>query len=90
MPDSVIDCGLLGASSVKESGAVRLPAAPGVNVTPTVHEPPGATVAPLQVFALMAKSAAFVPVIEAAFMCRLAVPLLVTVTVWAVLVVPTP
>src|SRR5256885_699385 len=43
------------------SDALRAPAAPGVKVTSTVHEEPGARVAPQLL--VRAKSPAFVPVI---------------------------
>jgi hypothetical protein len=49
----------------------------------------GVTVAPEQVSALLAKLLAFVPPIVTVEMLRLAVPLLVTVSAWAALVVPT-
>ena len=76
--------------SVKISEALRLPAADGVNVTLTVQvleAPLVVSVAPEQVSALLAKSPEFVPPIAAFEMLRLAVPVLVTVTVWAALVV---
>ena len=74
---------------MKISEALRLPVADGVNVTLTVQVPLGVTVAPVQVSALVAKSLAFVPPIVTVEMVRLAVPVLVTVSVWAALVVPT-
>jgi hypothetical protein len=82
-------CGLFAALSLIESVAVRLPVADGVNVTLTVQVLLGVTVAPAQVLALLAKSLAFVPPIVTVEMVRLAVPLLVTVTVCGVLVTPT-
>jgi len=48
----------------------------------------GATVAPVHVLAVMAKSPGLVPVSVTEVMCRLALPLLVTVTLFAALVVP--
>jgi len=80
-------CGLLEALSVKFSEALRLPVADGANVTLTVQVLLGVTVAPVQVSALLTTSLAFVPLIVTVEMVRLAVPLLVTVSAWAVLVV---
>src|SRR6187551_2504888 len=90
VPESATVCGLLGASSAKESEALRAPVALGLNVTLTVQVALTATVAPVQVSALLAKSPAFVPVRETEVTCRLVLPLLVTVTDWATLVVPVP
>jgi len=73
--------------SVKFSEALRVPAADGVNVTPTVQVLLGVTVAPVQVSALLAKSLAFVPPIVTVEMVRLAFPVLVTVTLCAALLV---
>ncbi len=73
--------------SVKISDALRLPAALGVNVTLTVQVPWGATLDPVQVSALLAKSPASVPLIAAVEILRLAVPVLVIVSVCAALVV---
>jgi hypothetical protein len=89
VPLKLTVCGLLEALSVKFSEALRLPAADGVNVTLTVQAPLGITVAPVQLSALVAKSLTFVPPIVTVEMARLAVPLLVTVTGLAALVVPT-
>jgi hypothetical protein len=72
---------------VKESEALRAPVALGVNVTLTVQVPLGSTVAPVQVSALTAKSPGFVPATETVEMERLPVPVLVTVSAWAALVV---
>ena len=47
-------------------------------------------VAPVQLSALLAKSPAFVPVNVIAVICRLDVPVFVTVMVCAVLALPTP
>ena len=87
VPERLTVCGLLEALSVKLSEALRLPVADGVNVTLTVQVLVGVTVAPVQVSALLAKSLAFVPPIVTVEMVRLAVPVLVTVSVWAALVV---
>jgi hypothetical protein len=75
--------------SVKISEVLRLPVADGVNVTLTVQVLPGpgagVSVAPVQVSALLAKSPAFVPLRMTVEMMRLAVPVLVRVSAWAVL-----
>jgi hypothetical protein len=81
--------GLPLALSVKFSEALRLPVADGVNVTLTVQVLLGVTVAPEQVSALLAKLLAFVPPMVTVEMLRLAVPLLVTVSAWPALVIPT-
>ena len=73
--------------SVKFSEALRLPVADGVNLTLTVQVPLGVTVAPVQVSALLAKSLAFVPPSVTVEMVRSPVPVLVTVSVCAALVV---
>ena len=70
------------------SWAVRLPAAVGANRTPMVQAPSGAIVAVVQVPVAM-KSAGFVPVIEMLLTVIVATPVLVSVTVRAVLVEPT-
>jgi hypothetical protein len=89
VPERVTVCGLFAALSLIERVAVRFPVADGVKVTLTVQVPLGVTVAPVQVAALLAKSPAFVPPIVTVEMVRLAVPELVTVSVWGALVVPT-
>ena len=81
-------CGLFAALSLIESVAARLPVAEGLKVTLTAQVPLGITVAPVQVSALLAKSLAFVPPIVTVEMLRLPVPVLVTVSAWAGLVVP--
>ena len=73
--------------SAKLSEALRLPVADGVNVTLTVQALLGVTVAPVQVSALLAKSLGFVPPIVTVEKVRLPVPVLVTVSAWAALVV---
>jgi hypothetical protein len=78
----------LEALSVKLSEALRFPVADGVNFTLTVQVWLGVTVAPVQVSALLVKSSAFVPPIVAVEIVKLAVPVLVTVSAWAALVVP--
>jgi hypothetical protein len=89
VPLKVTVCGLPLALSVKTSEALKLPVVAGVNVTLTAQVLPGVTVAPVQVSALLAKSLGFVPPRAAVEMLRLLVPVLVTVTVWAALVVLT-
>ena len=64
---------------------LRVYAAIGVKVTLIVQAPLGVIVAPVQVSALLARSLAFVPPIVTVEMVRLAVPVLVTVTVWGAL-----
>ena len=64
---------------------LRVHAAIGVKVTLIVQAPLGVIVAPVQVSALLARSLAFVPLIVTVEMVRLAVPVLVTVTVWGAL-----
>ena len=66
--------------SVKISEALKVPVPGGVNVTLTAQVLLGATVAPEQVSALMAKSLAFAPLSAAVEITRLAAPLLVKVT----------
>jgi hypothetical protein len=89
VPVKLTVCGLLEALSAKFSEALRLPVADGVNVTLTVQALLGATGAPVQASALLAKSLAFVPPIVTVEIVRLAVPVLVTVSVWAALFVLT-
>jgi hypothetical protein len=71
------------ASPVKVKLPVRVPMAVGVNVTLTVQLPPTATVLP-QVFALIAKS----PLMPILLMLSVAVPVFVSFTTFAGLVVP--
>ena len=77
----------MGALSVMVTLPLRLPLAPGVKVTLIVHVPPGA-MAEVQVL-VCAKSDAFVPLIAIVLIVSEADPLFVTVTVCALLVVPT-
>jgi hypothetical protein len=87
LPVNATACGLPAALSAKLREALRLPVADGTNVTLTAQVLFGVTVAPVQVSVPLAKSTAFVPPIVAVEMVRFAVPLLVTVTVCAALVV---
>lgn len=81
-------CGLLAALSVNFNEALSPPMVLGVKVTLTVQVAFGATDALLQVSALMAKSAAFVPLTATAVNVRFALPVLVTVTVIAEVFAP--
>src|SRR5947209_3370950 len=89
VPVSDTDCGLPGASSVMVTVAVRALAAVGVNVRLRRQLAPATTVAPfVQVVpAAMAKSPGFEPARAMLVMLRVAVPLLVRVTVCTGLVV---
>jgi len=84
VPLSATDCGLLGALSEIVTAPVRVPVAVGVKVTPSEHEAAGASEAG-QVLVASAKS----PLGRMLVMVRVAAPELVSVTVWAALVVPT-
>src|SRR5437899_429340 len=89
VPASDTDCGLLAASSVMVTVAVRALAAVGVNVRLRTQLALATTVAPfVQVVpAAMAKSPGFEPTRAMLVMLRVAVPLLVRVTVCTGLVV---
>ena len=84
-PETAMTCGLLGALSVMVTVAVRLPAAVGVNVTPTVHVLFGFNVLGEtgQLFE-MAKSPALIATLE---MVSGTSPLLARVMFWLALVV---
>src|SRR5215831_7980697 len=69
------------------SVAERPPAADGVNLTEMVHVPVGGTVPHPDGEA--EKSPGLAPPVETGLTCRSAVPVLVMVTVWAALAVPT-
>ena len=75
------------ALSVMVTDAPRLPAAVGVNVTEMLQFPPAATLAP-QVL-VCAKSPGLVPATAMLVIVKAAVPVLLSVTDWAALVVPT-
>jgi hypothetical protein len=87
VPESPTVCGLPLALSAMLTEAARLPLAEGVKVTLIVHFTPGATELPQLL--LWAKSPAFAPVNLRLVMVNVALPLLVKVTAWATLVVPT-
>ena len=90
MPLSATVCGLPVALSVMLTLALRLPLALGVKVTLMVQEAPAASVLELLGQVLVcAKSPALVPLSPMLLMVRAALPLLVSVTVWAALVVLT-
>ena len=78
VPVSTTVCGLPLTLSVIVSEAVRLPVAPGVNVTFTVVVLPGVTVI-VGVPAVKAKSPAFAPVSARAVIDKFAVPVFVSV-----------
>lgn len=73
--------------SAIDTAAVLGPMAAGAKVTVIVQLPPAATELP-QVF-VWPKSPPFVPVTATLVMPKLAFPVLVKVTIWAALVVPT-
>ena len=67
--------------------ALRLPAAVGVKVTLMLQLEPAATFEPHVL--VCAKSPALVPVMVRLEIAKLPVPVLLSMTVWAVLVLPT-
>src|ERR1017187_10410675 len=87
VPERVTVWGDPAALSVMVTDAPRLPAAVGVKVTEMLQLPPAATLAP-QVL-VCAKSPGFIPVTARLLIRRVAVPVLLRVTDWASLVVPT-
>src|SRR5438132_1358562 len=90
VPLRVTECGLPLALSVIVTLALRVPVVVGANVTLMVQEAPAAKVFGLigHVF-VWAKSLALVPPRPIVLMVRAAVPLFLSVTVCAALVVPT-
>src|ERR1035437_8042067 len=86
VPVRVTVCGDPAALAVMVTDPLRLPAAVGVNATEMLQLPPAATLAP-QVL-VGAKSPAFVPVTAMLAIDRAPDPVLLSVTDWAVLVVP--
>lgn len=88
VPFSVAVCGLLASLSATLSVAVTAPVAVGVNVTLIVQLAPTANVVPHAL--VSAKDAAAEPVMLTAMLFTVAVLLFFSVTVCAVLVVPTP
>jgi hypothetical protein len=88
VPVKLNACELLAALSVRFREALRFPVAVGLNVTLTVQVLLGKSGASVQVSELMPKSPAFVPSIATVEILRLAVPVLVTATLWGALVWP--
>ena len=90
MPLNATVCGLAGALSLNDRVAVRRFLLVGVYVTLTLQVAAGARPTPPigQVFAKMANSPGFEPPIEMLLKMRFEPPVLVTVTVCGVLVVP--
>ena len=90
VPESATLCGLPAALSLIVTLALRLPVAVGENVTLSVQVAPAASVLGLsgQVF-VCAKSPALAPLTPMLLIVNAAVPLLVSVTDFAALVVPT-
>jgi hypothetical protein len=87
VPLNATNCGLPPPLSVIATFAVLFPFALGVNVTTTLQLAPEPRLAP-QVF-VSAKSLALVPVIAIEEMETVLLPLLLTITLRAILVVPT-
>jgi hypothetical protein len=85
VPERLTVCGLARALSVMLTEAVRLPLADGVNVTLMVQEAPAATDLP-HVF-VSAKLLLLVPLIARLVILNVALPVLLRVTVRALLVV---
>ena len=86
VPERAIIWGLPLALSAMATEAVRLPAETGVNVTDIVQLPPATTEAPQVLVAL--KSPASAPVTAIPLISSVALPVLVRVAVFALLVVP--
>jgi hypothetical protein len=80
-------CGLPEALSLMLSVAFRAPVVVGVKVTVMVQELAGATLAPVQVSPVLAKSPGFEPVKLTPEIASVAAPVLVTVSVSGALVV---
>src|SRR6185295_7478375 len=92
VPARLTDCGLLGSLSLITRLALRLPAAPALNVTSMLQLLPGDIAVPFRQVELLAiaKSLAFAPLIAgAAVMLADTVDLFCTVTVCVEVVVPT-
>lgn len=90
VPLRVTDCGLFGALSLIVTLALRAPLAPGVKVTLIVQLLPAVNVLGLIGHVLVcAKSPALVPATLIVVIVRSAVPLLVSVTICAGLLVLT-
>src|ERR1039457_7273507 len=87
VPERVMVCGDPAALSVMVTDALRPPAAVGVNVTEKLQFAPAATLLP-QVL-VYAKSPGLAPVTAMLVIDRVPVPVLLRVTDWVALVVPT-
>src|SRR5579862_32076 len=90
VPLKLTVCGPPLILSAKLKVAVRFPVAEGVNFTLTAQVALGVIAAPLHVSEVLVKSPAFVPASATPAKARSNWPVLVTITVWATLVVPTP
>src|SRR5437899_5808623 len=86
VPGSVTFCGLPAALSVMLSAAVRVPLDVGLKVTLMLQLAPAASEMPQAL--VCAKSPALVPVIAMLLMVKLVVPVFLSVTDLATLVVP--
>jgi hypothetical protein len=86
VPLKAISCGLPAVLSMTVTEAVRGPLSVGAKVTVMVHIPPGGRPDPHVLCWL--KSLAFVPV-TSMLLVNVRVPVFVSVTVWAALMVPT-
>jgi hypothetical protein len=89
VPVRLMICGLPAALSVSAMVPVRVPVALGLNWGVITQEAPGAIVMPMHWLLRSRKSIAFAPPCVSALKKTDEVPALVTVTVWAGLVVPT-
>ncbi len=87
MPDRATVCGLFAALSLIVNWAVAAPAAAGVKVRLMAHCAPPARLVPQLL--VWAKLEAFAPMIAIPEIVSEALPVLVRVTDWAALVVPT-
>lgn len=88
VPETATCCGLLASLSVKVRVAARVPAAVGLKSMPMVQVEEAARLMP-QLFWLIAKSAALVPANLMLLMLTAELPVLVRVTDFAPLVLPT-
>src|SRR5208337_622995 len=93
VPVSDTCCGLFGALSVKVTSPVRTPVLVGVKVTLMMQLPPAATVLPLTqgvtVLVALSVTSAKSPLIVMVLIFSVALPVLVSVTVFDPLLAPT-
>src|SRR5947209_1174164 len=89
VPVRVMICGLPAALSVSAMVAVRTPVALGLNWRVSAQEAPGAIMTPTHWLLRSRKSTGLAPACVSALKKTDEVAVLVTVTVWAGLVVPT-